>query len=69
MVETPASRAVTTSYREEDHHLLRLERDEGDKLNGFNLNGSGVSLRLGTWNVRTLHQAGKLHYGDGGSQS
>ena len=60
MVGTPASRAVTTSYREEDDQLLRVGRDEGDKLNGFNLNGSGASLKLGTWNVRTLHQAGKL---------
>ena len=66
---TPGSRAVRDCDREErSSQEQRVDENEGiasnpagrTRLNVINFNGHGAPLKLGTWNVRTLHRAGKL---------
>ena len=66
--ETPASTDTTARDREEGTPLRSGERNENSDLNSQERSGvdvltmhrKGSDLVLGTWNVRTLHAAGKL---------
>ena len=68
VVGTPAIRTSTTYDREEDTPDLSGRRNDASNLNSiersgadvFTMHGKGGLLVIGTWNVRTLHQMGKL---------
>ena len=68
VIETPA-RSSTGSYREEETSTGRSgERNEDLNLNSqerlgadvLTMHQKGSFLKIGTWNVKTLHKIGKL---------
>ena len=58
--ETPAVRTGNRRYREGVVQMQRGNENEDGTSDVININGSGHSLVCGTWNVRTLHKAGKF---------
>ena len=68
VVETPAIHTPTTYDREEGTLNLSGRRNDASNLNSiersgadvFTMHRKGGLLAIGTWNVRTLHQLGKL---------
>ena len=60
MTETPAVRTGFNCDREGRGQNQRVAENEDHRLDAININGAGYSLQFGTWNVRTLYQAGKF---------